>query len=151
MWLDSLRRFAALGRLERWLVVEAFVALTFAIGALRLLPGRSLTRLLLKARVPAVGAVCDGSRGPRMPDPGSRPEALVLALDRAAARHPLHASCLARAIAGRWMLARRGHDAAIVVGARGSGFAAHAWLDVEGQPGRVERDNGFTTLWRSRT
>lgn len=42
-----------------------------------------------------------------------------------------HASCLTQALAGRWLLERRGFDTRVVLGVRrtpAGGLAAHAWL-----------------------
>ena len=52
------------------------------------------------------------------------------AVEGAAARLPWHSTCLVRAIAGRWMLRRRGIDSTLVVGVRRTddGLQAHAWL-----------------------
>jgi hypothetical protein len=57
-------------------------------------------------------------------------------LVRACARRVPGASCLTRALAARWLLAEAGMDSTLHFGHRRDergGFAAHAWLEHEGQ------------------
>lgn len=75
-----------------------------------------------------------GSRGPAAgaADPG----AIVWAVEAAARRIP-DASCLTRALAGWYLLARAGDRAEVRVGVRrasaGQGIEAHAWLVRQGR------------------
>jgi len=42
-----------------------------------------------------------------------------------------------------WLLRGRGMDVVVKIGARrGSGFAAHAWLEYEGRPLTPDSDDG---------
>ena len=95
------------------------------------LPFVSTTRLLRAASAPV-----QPSTNP------VRPEAWVGAMDRAA-RYVPGATCLARSIALMWLLRGRGMDVVVKIGARrGSGFAAHAWLEYEGRPLTPDNDDG---------
>ena len=86
---------------------------------------------------PTVSAACARSR-PASAAPPPRPgvvAGVVTAVHRAARLVP-NASCLTQALAAQWMLGRAGIAADLRFGAaRGpAGLAAHAWLDVGGQP-----------------
>ena len=63
--------------------------------------------------------------------PGTVPVSRVLELlDVAARRTPGATTCLARAVAARWLLAGEGVEATVHIGVarRGPVLAAHAWL-----------------------
>lgn len=71
-------------------------------------------------------------------------------LDVAARRTPGATTCLARAVAARWLLAGQGVDAGVRIGVarRGPALAAHAWLEHDGAVlgcGVHERD-GYEVL-----
>jgi hypothetical protein len=77
-----------------------------------------------------------------------RPDQWIAAMDRAA-RYVPGATCLAQSIGLAWLLRRRGVDVVVKIGARrGSGFAAHAWLEYEGRPLTPDSDDGgpFTVM-----
>ena|SRR5271165_1585267 len=67
----------------------------------------------------------------------------------AAARHlPLSLTCLPQALAAAWMLQLRGHAPGLLYGVS-AGFAAHAWVELEGMPVVGHRaTGGFTVLAR---
>jgi hypothetical protein len=114
---------------ERLLALEASAWLTLACGAVRVLPRRWFGRLLQRA-----------------PTVRGRHELNDLALsmiERVARVHPLRPLCLEQAIAGRWMLARRGQASTLVIGAS-LPFAAHAWLEVDG---RSAAPAGYERIW----
>jgi hypothetical protein len=104
-------------------VVEAMAALVAAQVCMRGLPFHRLGWLTGPvSRMPP-----DGPPASRSADPRAR--AIASALRRGAARLPFHSSCLARALAGRMMLARRRMPSTIVFGVAGGGeLRAHAWL-----------------------
>jgi hypothetical protein len=105
-------------------VVEAMAALVAAQVCVR---GLAFHRLgWLTGKVSRFSA--DGSAPmARSADPDAR--AVAIALRRGARRLPWHSSCLARALAGRMMLARRRIPSTIVFGVAGGGqLRAHAWL-----------------------
>lgn len=120
------------------LAVEAAATLTLAWAALRLLPNRLLAPLLRSAP-------------PHRACRPVAPEHVLQMVERVAGRHACRPQCLERALAGRWMLARRGVSATIVIGASRSArhFEAHAWVEVDGHvpvgDGHARR---FTPLWR---
>ncbi|MCA9317130.1 MAG: lasso peptide biosynthesis B2 protein [Planctomycetes bacterium] len=86
---------------------------------------------LLGPRAALVGRPC-----PRAATRRGRPTAgsIVEAAGRAARLWP-RTSCLAEAIAARWLGQRYGHAMDVVVGATraGEGLAAHAWVEQDGR------------------
>lgn len=68
----------------------------------------------------------------------------------AAAHHvPVSLTCLPQALAAAWMLQIRGHAPGLVYGVSAAGFAAHAWVELEGMPVVGHRAaDGFTVLAR---
>jgi hypothetical protein len=56
-------------------------------------------------------------------------------VERVARTTPWRSMCLEQALAGKWMLRRRGIDSTMYVGMarRGEQFVAHAWLVSQGQ------------------
>ncbi|HEY1755099.1 MAG TPA: lasso peptide biosynthesis B2 protein [Bryobacteraceae bacterium] len=70
------------------------------------------------------------------------------AVEASARRLPWSLTCLPQALAAAWMLQRRGHAPALVYGVS-QGFAAHAWVELEGVPVVGDRAaGGFTVLAR---
>jgi hypothetical protein len=67
----------------------------------------------------------------------------------AATRHlPFSLTCLPQALAAAWMLQARGHAPELLYGVS-TGFAAHAWVELEGMPVVGHRAAGeFTVLTR---
>lgn len=109
---------------HRVMVIEAIVALTTARLALLILPFAWIAR--------AAGAVEGGRPDDRPLRATADPLSLGVrgALRAAARRLPWRTTCLARAMAGRLMLAWRGRPSTLVLGVASDdkGFAAHAWL-----------------------
>jgi hypothetical protein len=63
------------------------------------------------------------------------PRALAVAAERVVARIPGDSRCLMRSLVVLAMLARRGVDARLILAARPTPeFAAHAWVEREGDP-----------------
>ena len=62
--------------------------------------------------------------------------ALVCAVGIAAGHGLYRANCLKRALVTRWLLARRGIDAEVKLGATRDteSFQAHAWVELQGVP-----------------
>jgi Transglutaminase-like superfamily len=119
------RRFRALDRADRLLVLEAAGLLVATKGSLRALGfGRTsglLDRVLrLRALPPAPGAI-DNVR---------------LRVEEAAGALPLSVSCLPRSMTLWSLLRRRGIDTEIRIGVRldDDGLAAHAWVERHGAP-----------------
>jgi hypothetical protein len=120
--MNALARYARLPAGERRLIEEA-VALCAALRlALRTMPFAALRRcvaLLAKTRASA----------------SATPERVAWAVEAAGRR--VGAACLAKAMAARVMLARRGHEGELRIGVargEGGGIQAHAWVE---QGGRV--------------
>lgn len=108
-----------------------------SLGAVRLgheasvavLAARVVVRLL-GARAALVGRPCPYAAARRG---RPTPDSIVEATGRAARLWP-RTSCLAEAIAARWLGQRYGHALDVVVGATrtGEGLAAHAWVEQDG-------------------
>lgn len=105
---------------------------------LRASPGRLLGTAASAASWPAADATCGVDE---------LLQATISAVDRAAELHPLRPRCLERAFACRWLLARHGQQAHVVVGvARRDGtLDAHAWVELQGRTNDAARPS-FTTL-----
>ena len=127
--MSNLKRFCRLSPHDRWLTIEALVCLGLARGAVRTLPfrwvARGLTRLVRPGKLAPKGA--------------SRPSPEVWhvarAIQRVSPRTPWRSNCLAQAIAGHWMLGRRGASPSLYLGVGKNDrheFDAHAWLQVGG-------------------
>jgi hypothetical protein len=69
---------------------------------------------------------------PRRPDPAAA-RRITQAVDRAAVRYFKRAWCLQRSATNVCLLRLRGIEAELVIGARKLPFAAHAWVEVEGE------------------
>ncbi len=69
------------------------------------------------------------------------------AVERTLAYMPGDARCLTRSLVLTQLLARRGMPAKLVIGTRSSpGFAAHAWVELGGQPVLSPGDGSFGRL-----
>ena len=125
--MKRLRRFLALPPIERRLVVRAALLLGVIRLGLRLLPFRTLWRLLNQAPRASVGS----------------PTATHFSPDRIAwavrVASPVVLGvkpCLAQSLAVRLLLRRRGYPARLHLGvARGEGgqVQAHAWVETNGR------------------
>jgi hypothetical protein len=103
-------------------------AVLFIVTARILLIVAPIDRLLTGERAP-------GERGLLTSAPGDPRAAVVAqALRSASRRLPGKTTCLARALAGLWMLRRRRLGAVVHLGMRreAAGLAAHAWLESAG-------------------
>jgi hypothetical protein len=82
-----------------------------------------------------------------------RPDRVVWAVESASATLPPGGTCLSRAIAAHWLLARGGRASTIQFGVAPHPVApvAHAWLEVDGQPilGAPSPATRYTTLHRA--
>jgi hypothetical protein len=112
----DLVKVARLPAAERALLLRACVLLPVVAAGLRLLPLKTLLRLLER---------------PRRPGAAIPPERAAALVEAAAAHQPLRPTCLVKAMALHALLRRRGIDAHLVIGAtpaRG-GLEAHAWVE----------------------
>ena len=84
------------------------------------------------------------------PDTGSSPDAIRIGamVERVAPHTWWRSMCLEKALAGKWMLRRRGIDSTMYVGMakEGNGFIAHAWLVGEGQTLTGAGTKAYATL-----
>ena len=117
------RRFFALERGDRWLVVEAILLTGFVQAGLRMLSFATLIRLLAVAK-----------RFRRRSRP--RPSRIAWAVDAAARLLPGR-TCLTDALAADVMLCRCGYRSLLRIGVKkrsgGAGpLEAHAWVESDG-------------------
>ena len=117
----DLTKVARLPAAERALLLRACVLFPAVAVGLRLLPLKTLLRLL------------DRPRQPHATIPPERAAALV---EAAAGRLPLRPTCLVKALALHTLLRHLGIDADLVVGATPAtgGVEAHAWVEHRGAP-----------------
>jgi hypothetical protein len=126
--------------MARWrkflLVLEASGFLLAARAALWTLPfARLMASLHGRSRGPTGTAAADIRR-------------IRWAVETAARRLPVSLTCLPQALAAAWMLQARGHAPELLYGVS-AGFAAHAWVELEGMPVVGHRAAvGFTVLAR---
>jgi hypothetical protein len=121
------RRFLLLSPVERNLLVSAALLLLMTGLGLRLLPSRTVRRLLALA-----------SRGPGLPVAGPPSPREIARAVTAASRHVPGATCLTQALVAQMLFDRQGYPARVWIGAARDGegaWRAHAWL--EGQSGVV--------------
>lgn len=124
-----LRKFFALSPEDRVLILKLWSLLPLVAASLRLLDYPRTLRLFSRwspAASPQVVLPQD-----------SMPYALRLGrLARMAGRYvPTNGSCLRQSLLVWWLLRRKGMPAELRIGVRTQeGFAAHAWVEVDGQP-----------------
>lgn len=124
---NAARRFVALERVEREMLLRAFAAFAIVEVGLRILRFGELARLL--------GVVTEASRVET--DPSASPTEVpraVAAADRLFRRLPPRGRCLRRSLVLAMLL--RGHGAVVRFGACKSHgvVAAHAWVELAGEP-----------------
>ena len=113
-----------------------------------------LLRARLKLAILPFAKVVDPHSGPRTCARASRAAEQIprvrWAVETTARLIPLSLTCLPQALTAWWMLQSRGHAAKLMYGVSNNvqtGFAAHAWVEVDGIAvvgGRAAR--GFTVL-----
>ena len=95
--------------------------------------------VLRRGAVPAVSALRDGAEAQAVDDPDGtrviRGRRFGRAVMRVLRLVPADSNCLMRSLVLTRLLARRGVYAKVVIGVRPEpNFAAHAWVEVDGQP-----------------
>lgn len=121
----SARRFFALARGERTLLLHAAVMVLVVRLALWWVP----SRVVLRRVASYVGRTAD------RPKAGMPPQRVGWAV-RVASRLVPRASCLTQALAAQILLAKHGHDSRLHLGVareEPAGFRAHAWVESEGE------------------
>jgi hypothetical protein len=122
---SSLRRIFALSAGERRLLLEAWWRLAGVALRLRISPRRAIA-----------SALTEGAASRLRATDGETISASTRAVARAAAHHLVPMTCLPRALALQRMLARRGIASRVAIGVRKESgrIAAHAWVEIGGQP-----------------
>ena len=118
----TLKRFVALPANRRAISVEAVIALGVARLLVLTVPIRWITRRL--ERQATLPHAQPGEAGDVIREVG-------WAVRAAAPKTPWDSACLVQALAGKWMLGRRGLDSAIRLGVAkdaDGNLQAHAWL-----------------------
>ncbi len=142
--MRRVRSFLALTREQRRLVLEAALYLGVAGGTVSWLPFRWFAGSLGRARA--------GSPGDQRPEPGPTQESVAWAITLASRHVPWTSTCLMRAMAGQWMLRRRGVPGAVHLGLTRNEISgewlAHAWLRSGGRVllGGAELSRGYTAV-----
>jgi hypothetical protein len=123
------RRFRALSRAERRLLLEVWVLLG-GISVVLALTDYPRTRRALEGLMPRTVIT-------RTPAAEDLDYAMRIgSLARIAGRHlPLNASCLRQSLLVWWLLRRRGLAPVLRIGVnKDQGFAAHAWVELDHRP-----------------
>lgn len=126
--MEHLRRFLRLPAAERRLLIKAALLLESIKLGMRLLPFRTLRRLLDRAAARPLG--------PQRASHSSV-ERVVWSVEAASRHTPGVKTCLTQALAAQVLLARRSCPALLHIGvAKGEEqgeFQAHAWVESEGK------------------
>ena len=145
-WRRRLRAVARMPWSEKALAAEAIVMLAAARILIRFGSERDLVSRIGGTRVAAV-APHEGGFPAAEPD---EPRGIQIGamLERAARHTWWRSMCLEIALAGRWMLRRRGIPSTMYVGMakRGGNFIAHAWLVGEGRTVTGASQESYATL-----
>ncbi len=124
-------------RVRPWLHAEAFLLAAVARAGVRCFSVPRVAR--------GLGALPRRRRACR-----DAVEDCVAAADSGAAR-AAHPTCLFRSLVAFALLARRGHDAALHLGAiREDGLSAHAWVTIAGDPVEPPGRPAYVSLWHYR-
>jgi hypothetical protein len=129
------------------LAVEAIVMLAAARIFIRYGSERDLVSRIGGTRV-AGGALQEDGVIPVERSGDSRSVRIGAMLERAAQHTCWRSMCLEKALAGRWMLRRRGIPSTMYVGMakHGGNFIAHAWLVGEGRTVTGASAEAYATL-----
>lgn len=126
--MERLSKFSRLPTTEQRLLIKAALLVEAIKLGMRLLPFRTLRRLLARA--------ADAPLGVGQAKHGTSAERVAWAVGVASRHTPGIKTCLAQALAAQVLLARRGHPALVRIGVvRGDRerFEAHAWVESEGR------------------
>jgi hypothetical protein len=124
--LSALRKVLALSWSDRFLLLEAWINLGAARLALLTIPFKHIAPYLGR-QLPPDHPVPDL---PTIPPVARR---VAWAIDVMSPRTPWESACLAQAVAGKFMLRRRGLSSRLFLGTRrleAGDLAAHAWLQL---------------------
>jgi len=140
--MNKFSRFLLLKGTERWLLMKVGVLLMTIQLGLPLLPFKTLYGALAGKRPTEDRPVTESLE---------RQPIIIEAIELASRHSPIHITCLAKALAGRYLLARSGVVAELRIGVRRNvpgGLEAHAWLEDHGQIilGEIENMAHYTLL-----
>ncbi|HVV44135.1 MAG TPA: lasso peptide biosynthesis B2 protein, partial [Bryobacteraceae bacterium] len=132
---------------EKALAAEATVMLAAARMLIRLGSERDLVARIGGQRV-AAGASGENGAAPAETSGESTGVRIGAMLERVARHTWWRSMCLEKALAGRWMLRRRGIPSTMYVGMakRDGNFIAHAWLVGEGRTVTGASTENYATL-----
>ena len=125
--MSRLRRFLRLSAAERRLLIRAVVLLQVISVGMKVLPFRTLRRLLVLVQKARVGS----RRMDQLPV-----ETIAGAVETAGRHMPGEKTCLTQALAAQTLLVRQGHPALLHIGAakgEEGQLQAHAWVESEGR------------------
>ena len=125
--MSRLRRFLRMSADERWLLIRAAVLLQVISVGMRLLPFRTLRRLIVLAQMNRA----DSRSADRLPV-----ERIAGAVEAADRHMPGEKTCLTQALAAQTLLVRQGYPALLHIGAakgEEGQLQAHAWVESEGR------------------
>ena len=125
--MELLRKYLLLPTPDRWLLIKAALLLEAIQLGLRLLPFRTMSRLLSRA--------AEATARLRPADHTS-PERVGWAVEAASRHTPGLKTCLPQALAAQVLLTQHRHPALLHIGvARGERgqFQAHAWVESRGK------------------
>ena len=138
--MERIRRFLQLSPGERVLCVRALGVVSAIRIGLWVLPYRMLHRWVFARSERALHRAQSEGMAHAAPSTAR----IVWLVQAASARVP-QATCLIRALAAQYLLARHGYPSDVSIGVAGGGeasFAAHAWLTCDGaELGAVEGEN----------
>ncbi len=125
--MPLLQRWQHLGTSERWLLLEAVLALSTAAIVIRLMPLRSVAALAARGK----------DRAP--PDEARRSDLIrssTWAIEASARRMPWKTVCFQKGLALQFLLRRRGVLTRLHygVGKAGNALSAHVWITDRGRP-----------------
>ena len=128
--MPRLRKAFALSALDWLLIVQATLWFAVVEFGLCLLQFRNVLAMLHGAKRSARNSHSQ----PSVVASGS-PERAAYCVELASRLHPLHATCLKKALVLYALLARRGFEVQLVIGAARDGrrLDAHAWLEHQGR------------------
>lgn len=124
--MERLRKFLLLPNSERWLLVKVTILLSATSVGLRLLPFRTIYRLMGSTRP---------SNKQRL-DPDTDIAQISAVVNKAGQYFLGKDSCFPQALTGEMLLRRNGHDAKLRIGVvkeSDGSLRAHAWVENEGE------------------
>ena len=141
--MPRLRKAFALSALDWLLIVQATLWFAVVELALRLLQFRTVLAILHEEKRSA-----RNSHSQAFVVASGSPERTAYCVELASRLHPFHATCLKKALVLYALLARRGFEVQLLIGAArdGSRLDAHAWLEHQGRILGAPAPGHYSTL-----